>query len=323
MQMRPVIVERKWLIAEGIMAFSLVDASGAALPDFTAGAHITVRVPAPGQPPILRTYSLCNAPGELQRYALGVKLEPASRGGSAGMHNAVKIGDVLEISAPQNHFPLAIDARTHLLLGAGIGIAPLLAMAQHLHANGADFALHYFARGPEHVAFMDRLQASVAAGRVHFHFGLNPADTERELTALLARAPANHHAYACGPAPFMQAVLRLGEPVWGTDRLHFEHFRAPQVAIEGADHPFELHLVKSGRRCTVGVTETIVAAAARVGCTIETSCEQGVCGTCLSRVLTGQPDHRDAYLTDAERAANDQMLVCVGRALGNTLELDL
>lgn len=323
MQMQRLTVERKWLAAEGIMAFSLVDLEGRELPAFTPGAHITVRVAAPGQPSLLRTYSLCNGPGERGRYVLGVKREPASRGGSAAMHDVVAVGDTLEISAPQNHFALAADARSHLLMGAGIGITPLLAMAQQLEADGVDYALHYFARGMEHVAFRDRLHAGESARRVHFHLGLDATDTEQRLRALLAAPGAGSHAYACGPGPFMDVVRRTGERDWGPHRLHFEHFQAPATEAAAAGESFELHLVRSGLRCTVAVNESIVAAAARVGCTVEVSCEQGVCGTCLTRVLGGEPDHRDAYLSDAERAANDQMLVCVGRARSAVLQLDL
>ena len=323
MHMQRVIVERKWLAAHDVMAFSLVQPSGMLLPEFTAGAHITVRVVAPGQPSLLRAYSLCNGPGERQHYVLGIKREPASRGGSAAMHDTLNIGDLLEISAPQNHFPLVSGATSHLLLGAGIGITPLLAMAQQLEADHVDYALHYFVRGPEHIVFKDRLEAAEAAGRIHFHLNLDYAAVERQLVTLLAAAPAGCHAYACGPSAFMEAVRRKGEPAWGSDRLHFEHFQTTTPTARSVDTPFELHLVKSGLRCTVGANETIVAAAARIGCTVETSCEQGVCGTCLTQVRAGHPDHRDAYLTDAERAANDQMLVCVGRAHSAVLELDL
>ncbi len=322
MKMQPVRVDAKWLEAEGIMAFSLADPEGAELPPATPGAHITVRVAASGRPPLLRTYSLCNGPGERDRYVLGIKREPASRGGSAAMHEVVQVGDVLEISAPQNHFPLCPEATSHLLLGAGIGITPLLAMAQHLHACAQRFELHYFCRGPEHIAFRDRLAPAEAAGRVHFHAGLSGLEVAEYLRSLMTPPPEGSHAYACGPAPFMEAVKTIGR-AWGDERLHFEHFQAPAPALAAQGTTFEVRAVRSGVSCTVAPNESIVAALGRVGCAVEVSCEQGVCGTCLTRVLGGVPDHQDAYLTDAERAANDQMLVCVGRACSPVLELDL
>lgn len=323
MHMQRVIVERKWLTAEGIMAFNLVDPEGRDLPEFTPGSHITVRLQAPGQASVLRTYSLCNGPGELGSYVLGVKREPASRGGSSTMHDIVTVGDTLEISTPQNHFPLSADATSHLLLGAGIGMTPLLAMAQHLDVEGTEYVLHYFARGAEHIAFRERLQATELAGRLHLHLGLHVADIEQCMRLLLATPLEGGHAYACGPGPFMDLVARVGEHDWGSDRLHFEHFQASATEAGGDNSSFELHLVRSNLRCIVAADESIVEAAARVGCTVDVSCEQGVCGTCLTGVVSGTPDHRDAYLTDAEQAANDQMLVCVGRAHSATLELDL
>lgn len=323
MHMQAVTVTRKWLAAEGIMAFSLVDPEGRALPVFTPGAHITVRVAAPGQPSLLRTYSLCNGPGEDGSYVLGIKRELASRGGSSTMCDLVAEGDTLDISAPQNHFPLAAEAGSHLLLGAGIGITPLLAMAQQLEADGVGYELHYFARSMEHVAFRERLSAGEAGGRVHFHLGLDAVGTAQCLAALMATPSADRHAYACGPAPFMDAVRHTGEHSWGLPRLHFEHFQAPVMEAGESNGSFELHLVRSGLRGTVAADESIVAAAARLGCAVDISCEQGVCGTCLTRVLGGIPEHRDVYLTDAERAGNDQMLVCVGRARSAVLELDL
>lgn len=321
--MQRVTVERKWLTAEGIMAFSLVDSEGRGLPPFSPGAHITVRLQAPGQASVLRTYSLCNGPGELASYVLGVKREPASRGGSSTMHDIVAVGETLEISMPQNHFPLSPDATSHLLLAAGIGITPLLAMAQHLDAEGADYALHYFARGAAHVAFRERLQAAELAGCFHLHLGLDSVDTEQCVRTLLAAPGAGSHAYACGPPPFMDLVAKVGVQDWDAQRLHFEHFQAPATETENEPGAFELHLARSNLRCIVAADETIVAAAARMGYTIEVSCEQGVCGTCLTNVVAGIPDHRDAYLTDAEQAMNDQMLVCVGRARSAILELDL
>lgn len=322
MDLHEVIVRRKWIAADGIAAFELVDPAGKRMPAFTPGAHVAVSVGLPSGARLLRTYSLCNAPAENYFYLLGVKREPASRGGSVAMHELVKTGDALQISLPINNFPLASSADSHLLLGAGIGITPLLSMAQHLHAEGKAFAMHYFARGADHVAFRDRLAPLESAGLVHYHLGLSSGETEACLCSIMAGTDDGRHAYACGPAPFMDTVHRLGAESWTPQRLHFEHFQAP-AEVPSAGAPFELRLRRSGLHCTVDPLESILCALGRIGVKVDTSCEQGVCGTCLTRVLAGEPEHRDAYLTDAERAANDQMLICVGRSRSPVLELDL
>lgn len=322
MLLNRVRVRRKWVVAKDVTAFELAPLRGCTLPDFTPGAHLNIRISAPGAPPLVRQYSLCNAPDETGVYVIGVKREPASRGGSAAMHDRICEGAELEMSEPINHFPLLPNASSHLLLGAGIGVTPLLAMAQWLEANAASYVMHYFARSVEYVAFAERLERGEHAGRVHYHLGLAPEETEERLNALLAAPPAGCHAYACGPAPFMDAVRRVGEPRWGAERLHFEHFQVGPINTAG-DTPFEVQLARSGASCIVAAGQTIVQALARLGRPVETSCEQGICGTCLTRVLAGEPEHRDLYLSDAERARGDQMLVCVSRAHSKTLVLDL
>ena len=312
-------VARKTAEAEGIAGFELVAADGGALPPFAAGAHVDVHLP--GGP--VRPYSLCNAPGETQRYCLGVLREPASRGGSQAMHERVNEGDVLEIGAPRNLFPLAEGGAHHLLLAGGIGITPLLAMAEALAAAGASFELHYCTRSAARTAFAARLAEPRFAGRVHLHHDDGPAAQKLDIAARLAAPRAGEHLYLCGPQGFLNAVLGAARGSgWPAAQGHFESFGAAPV-VHDSDGPFEVLVSSSQRVVTVAKGQSIVQALAAAGVEVMTSCEQGVCGTCLTRVLEGTPDHRDQYLTPEEQAVGDQMLPCCSRAKSARLVLDL
>jgi len=312
-------VARKAVEARDICSFELVAADGGTLPAFTAGAHIDVQ--APGG--LTRPYSLCNAPHERHRYLIAVLLEPASRGGSAAMHERVHEGEMLTVGAPKNHFALAPDAARHLLLAGGIGVTPMLAMAEQLAATGAEFALHYSTRSRERMAFHDRLRGSRYAGRVALHFDDGDAAQQLDLAALLAAPTVGTHLYVCGPKGYMDAVLGTARAHgWPETRLHCEYFAAEAPPAEG-DTAFEVQLGRAGRVVVVPPGRTVVQALAAAGVEVQTSCEQGVCGTCLTRVLDGTPEHRDQYLTPEEQAANDCFTPCVSRARSKQLVLDL
>lgn len=305
--------------ATDICTFELVEAGGGALPPFSAGAHIDVHVPGG----LTRQYSLCNDPGESHRYLIGVLRDPASRGGSAAMHDTVREGDTLEISAPKNHFPLAHEAKRSLLLAGGIGVTPILCMAERLAVAGAEFEMHYCTRSKERTAFVERIGASGFAARVQFHFDDGAAEQKLDIPALLATPEAGTHLYVCGPKGFMEAVLDTARAQgWPEAQLHYEFFSAAPVKSDD-DASFEVRIASSGRTVRVAAAQTVVQALAEVGVEVPTSCEQGVCGTCLTRVLEGTPDHRDSYLTDDERAACDQFLPCCSRARSALLVLDL
>lgn len=317
--LRTVRVSRKVLEAQDIYSFELVDVDGGALSPFAAGAHIDVHVPGG----IVRQYSLCNDPGETHRYLIGVLLDPASRGGSQGMHEHVQEGDVLQISEPRNHFPLAHEASNSLLLAGGIGVTPILCMAERLANIDADFAMHYCARSSARTAFRERIAAASFAGRVQFHFDDGAAEQKLDLETLLATRAEGTHLYVCGPKGFMDAVLSGARAQgWPEEQLHYEFFAA-EVAKSDSDAGFEVCLASSGRVVRVAADQSVTEALAEAGVEIPTSCEQGVCGTCLTRVLEGTPDHRDLYLTPDEQAGNDQFLPCCSRAKSPRLVLDL
>ena len=311
--------------ATDICSFELVRPDGAALPAFSAGSHIDVYVPG-GQ---MRQYSLCNPPEETHRYVIGVLRDAQSRGGSQGMHERVHKGDLLHISRPRNHFALTPHQpgdESALLLAGGIGITPLLCMAQHLSASGAPFELHYASRTPDRMAFRERLAGSAFAPRVNFHFDDGAPAQKLDLPTLLT-APARRHLYVCGPQGFMDAVLATARTQgWPAAQIHFEYFAAPATNSapgEAADRAFDVRIASTGKVYRIAADKSVAAALAEQGVEIMLSCEQGVCGTCLTRVIDGEPDHRDVFLTDDEHARNDCFTPCCSRARSAMLVLDL
>lgn len=312
-------VARKTVEAEGICSFELQAADGRPLPAFSAGSHVDVHVPGG----LVRQYSLCNDPQETQRYLIAVLKDAASRGGSVAMHERVHEGDALTISAPRNHFALAHEAASHLLLAGGIGVTPILCMAERLAQTGGDFTMHYATRSRERTAFADRIARSAFAARVHLHHDDGAPDQRLDLEALLATPVAGRHVYVCGPQGFMDAVLgRARAAGWPEPQLHYEFFGAAPTAQAG-DGPFSVRLASSGRVITVAADQSVTDALGAAGIVVPTSCEQGVCGTCLTRVLQGTPDHRDLYLTPEEQAAGDQFTPCCSRSRTAELVLDL
>jgi len=312
-------VARRHTEALDICSLDLVPEPGHSLPAFSAGAHIDVHLPNG----LVRQYSLCNPPGETGRYQIAVLRDPASRGGSQAVHNLLPEGATLHISAPKNHFPLATEAPHHLLLAGGIGITPLLAMAEHLTSQGECFELHHCTRSRDRTPFTERVAASAFARHTHHHFDDGDAVQKLDIAATLQRAPDGTHLYVCGPQGFMDAVLNAGRAQgWPEERLHREYFAAAPVD-HANDGSFELEIASSGRVIPVRADQSALAALLEAGLDIPMSCEQGVCGTCLTRVKAGTPEHRDQYLTPEEQAANDQFLPCCSRASSARLVLDL
>ena len=305
--------------APDIYSLELVAADGGALPAFTAGAHIDVHLPNG----LVRQYSLSNAPSETKRYVIGVLRDAASRGGSTAVHDLVAEGSTLTISTPRNLFPLDNAAPHHLLLAGGIGITPMLAMAEHLAATDGSFTLHHCSRSRARTAFVERLAAAPFAAHTHHHFDDGDASQKLDIAATLQSAPAGTHLYVCGPKGFMDAVLSAGRAAgWPEEHLHREYFGAAPTA-KADDGSFELEIASSGKVIKVLPDQTALEALHAGGIDIPMSCEQGVCGTCLTRVKAGTPDHRDQYLLPEEQAANDQFLPCCSRAKSARLVLDL
>ncbi len=312
-------VARKVDEALDIATFELVSVDGRPLPAFSAGSHVDVHLPNG----LTRQYSLCNDPNEAHRYLIGVLRDAGSRGGSQAMHDAVNEGDVLQISAPKNHFPLAHAAKHSVLVAGGIGITPILCMAERLAVMGASLEMHYCTRSLERTAFRGRITASAFAEKVQFHFDDGDAAQKVNLSSLFAAMGAGVHLYVCGPKGFMDWLLNAARAAgWPAEQLHYEFFGAEVVKSED-DASFEVKLASSGKVVLVSKEQTVVQALAAAGIEVLTSCEQGVCGTCLTRVLEGEPDHKDMYLTPEEQAANDQFTPCCSRSKSRLLVLDL
>ena len=310
-----VTVARKWVTADGIAAFEFVPVSGE-LPSFQPGAHLDVHLPNN----LVRQYSLTNGPQKTDVYRIGVKLEPNSRGGSQYMHEGLQEGDTLEISRPHNNFPLRRDAAKTLLIAGGIGVTPLLAMAQTLARQGLTWEFHYFAQSEAHIAFPEVLDP-LAVG-VRKHLGLSPGQTTDELTKLTQDYAATYHLYVCGPGPMIEATRTIAaEAGWPESAVHFEYFK--NESEQDDTSIFEVYLAQRDQTLTVSPGISILESLRSAGVDMPSSCEQGVCGTCMVTVLEGELDHQDVYFSDSEREAGDQLLTCVSRANSKRLVLDL
>lgn len=312
-----VVVSRK-NEAQDICSYELASADDTALPGFSAGAHIDVHLPGG----LIRQYSLCNHPEERLRYLIGVLKDPASRGGSQCMHEQINTGDRLRISEPRNLFPLAHEAKRSLLFAGGIGVTPILCMAERLAHSGADFEMHYCARSSERAAFVERIKSSPFADRVFLHFDEQP-ETALNAAKVLANPQEHEHLYVCGPGGFMQHVLDSAKAQgWQEDCLHREYFAATPTDTSN-DGSFSVKVSSTGQVFEIPVDKSVVQVLESHGIDIAMSCEQGICGTCLTKVLEGVPDHRDMFLTEDEQARNDQFTPCCSRSKSPLLVLDI
>jgi len=311
-------VERKQVEAEGIFGFELAHPEGATLPAFEAGAHVDVRLPSG----VIRQYSLCSNPAETSRYRIALQREGMGRGGSISLCDTIGEGDTLSISAPKNNFPLVASAERSVLFAGGIGVTPMLAMAMVLGDRNADFVLHYSARTRDRMAFKEALAERPFSARVVWHVD-NEAGTELNLADAVGAPVVGTHIYVCGPKPFIDAVMATATNAgWPAKQLHYELFTA-EAEKRADDGSFYIELAKSNRRVLVPHDKTVAEALAEAGVEVAVSCEQGICGTCLTRVISGEPDHRDLVLTEEERALNDQFTPCCSRSNSPVLVIDL
>ena len=292
--------------------------AGNGTPAFEPGAHLELHLPGG----LRRAYSLVNAPGEAHCYRIAVHRHPESRGGSRTLHELLRVGDMVQVGAPRNLFPLANDGRPCVLIAGGIGITPLWAMAQRLAAEGRDWQLHYAARERGRAAFLDALLA-LDARRVHAYFDGEPGGRILDLAEVVTSVDPRAHLYCCGPQRMLQAfetATRCHDPA----RVHLERFggeASPQGAGEQA--AFDVVLARSGRTVRVEGGCTILDALTAAGIDAPSSCREGFCGTCETRVIEGIPEHADSVLSAAERNAGRSMMICCSRSRTNSLVLDL
>lgn len=315
-KLHKVRVSKKYIDGQNISIIELEPKDQQALPLFEAGAHIDLYLPNG----LVRQYSLCQNPNENIRYRLGILNDDHSRGGSRCAFEDIGIGADLEISSPKNLFPLN-QAEHSVLIGGGIGITPLISMAYHLLNENKSFELHYCGASADRSAFVDELQNGTLAAFTHFHFKDDGANHRAYFQDHFPSLNKQSHIYTCGPNPFMDWVFDLSKKhQFSPEQIHKEVF---QSEVELTGNSFEVFAQQSNKLIQVDSNETLLEALVKNGISIEKSCEQGVCGTCLCMVLEGEPDHRDVYLTDEEKADNDQILVCCSRAKSKRLVLDI
>ena len=298
--------------ADGIQLFELRHPNGAPLPPFTPGSHLGVRVPSGA----MRNYSLCNDPGERDRYVIAVKRDEKGRGGSVGLIDGTQPGATLQVSAPRNLFELDMRAPDYIFVAGGIGITPILAMIHAVQAAGKPFRLFYLTRSAAGAAFRD--QVAALGDHVTIHHDEGVPDDAYDLWPVFEEQ-SKAHIYCCGPRPLMDAVRDMTGH-WPENAVHFEDFGSDLVRPREDDQSFTVQIGASGALLEVPVGTTVLEVLRAHGHPQPSSCESGTCGTCRTRYLSGEVDHRDMVLTDAERRS--AVMLCVSRAKG-TLVLDL
>lgn len=308
-------VHRTTWLADDVVQVEFRDPAGNELPRWEPGAHLSVRL---GND-LVRQYSLCGDPAERHEWTVAVLREPNSRGGSAWVHERLTAGTLVEVEGPQNNFALA-PAERHLLIAGGIGVTPLKAMAGRLDADGAHWRMLYCGRSCSSMAFLDEL-VDLGGERVRVH-----ADDEHggppDLTGELAGLAPGTLVHCCGPEPLLNAVAAAMPE---SAELRVERFRAPEETAGAASdaESFDVVCASSGIRVPVGADRSVLGALDEAGIAVPNSCQEGVCGTCETKVLGGSPDHRDYVLSPAEQESGNTMMICVSRCRSAELVLDL
>jgi phthalate 4,5-dioxygenase reductase subunit len=299
--------------AQGIRRFELRAPDGGDLPEFTAGAHLSLRAPNG----MIRKYSLCNDPAERDRYVIAVLREPGGRGGSISMADGLKAGDDILATPPRNDFPLVVSPAGYTFVAGGIGITPIMSMIRHLKAsNGGKFKLYYCTRTAEQTAFRDELSSAAFRGQVTIHH--DGGDLANALDLWPALEQPKGHLYCCGPTGLMDAVRDMSGH-WSPSSVHFEAFTEAE-AHKPEDTAFEVKLAQSGDVVQVAADQTILHAIRAAGHDAPSSCESGTCGTCKTRLVAGEADHRDLVLAPHEQ--HDHIMLCVSRAKSPQLVID-
>jgi ferredoxin-NADP reductase len=301
-------------LARNTLAFTFEHPDGDLLPGAEPGAHVGLILPNG----MTRQYSLLEYSNSLTQrsYVVGVKLDPQSRGGSRYLHETMRVGDLIPVEPPRNNFPLDESAEHTVLVAGGIGITPILCMARRLKELGQSPRIYYSCRERVDVAFAEELKTFDGAV-IHVDA---EAGTFFNIAEMVARENRNAHFYCCGPGPMLEAFEKACASL-PPEQVHVEYFSAKQEAA--LDGGFVVELRKSGKTLTVPQGKTILNVVREAGVAVSYSCEEGVCGACEVRVLEGQPDHRDAILSDPEKAANDTMIICCSGCKGDRLVLDL
>jgi len=301
------------VVADDAKLFSLVSADGSDLPAFDAGAHVDLHL----RDDLVRSYSLLPT-DDPRRYDIAVRLSPGGRGGSLHIHEKLKPGQHLDVASPRNNFPLVDDADHSVLIAGGIGVTPIYAMLHALNRKDGSWELHYAFRTFESALFLDELRSFGA--RSHLYRDDDSGRPGIDLSAIVRSAPPNAHLYCCGPKPMIDEFLALANDR-GPQFVHVERFQGDQDASRAGGYWVEL--AKSGKVIHVAPGMALIDVLIEAGVDVAFSCREGVCGSCETEVIAGLPDHRDAFLTQSERAANKLMMVCCSGALSERLVLNI
>ncbi|WP_374622602.1 2Fe-2S iron-sulfur cluster-binding protein [Pandoraea sp.] len=315
----PVSIRSIRKLGADICAFELVNSTGASLPAFSAGAHLDVHLPSG----LIRQYSICSDPADVSHYVIAVLKDHAGRGGSVEMHQ-LSAGDQVLISAPRNHFPLASAATHHVFVAGGIGITPIRSMMTAALARGDTFQLYYCTRSPERTAFLEEFLPLVKAGVAVIHHDEGDPAKGLDLGVVLREQPTGAHLYYCGPSRFMDAV-DASSAHWAPNTRHCERFSAPpphtNTVPPAPEASFDICLARCGKTFTVPPGKTIVQILRENSVDVDVSCEEGYCGTCMTRYLDGDPIHRDSVLDEDDQ--QEFVMICCCRARSEKLTLDL
>lgn len=305
-------------VSQGVKRFTLVPADNAQLSESTPGAHVSVMM-ANG---LVRQYSLCNGPEDIDRLVLAVKLDEGGKGGSRAMHD-LEPGQCVFVDQPRNNFKLVHTRQKPLLLAAGIGITPIISMVRYLKAGSMPFELHYFGRSIDSLPFVDDLRQACGTREFSLHIGLSREEVGEKIQALMKSIGCGAHVYVCGPSGFIAKAEACAASA-GLPKPHFhrEFFSNDLLAIATPGSSFSVTLARSGGVLLVEPDETLLSALKRHGIKVDSSCEQGLCGSCAVGVLSGDIDHRDLVLSDAEKSRGNRIITCVSRCRGNLI-LDL
>jgi ferredoxin-NADP reductase len=303
-------------VAERVIELQLAAVEGESLPTWEPGAHIDLRL---GED-LVRQYSLVPSWDDPDTWIATVLVEPDGRGGSRTLDRDIHVGSLIKSSGPRNHFAF-VSGASYLFIAGGIGITPMIALARAAEQAGADWRLAYLGRDRAHLAYVDELTEEFG-DRLELH--LSSEGNRFDVAGAIAAAGAETHVYCCGPERLMDAV----EEAMTGERLpyiHLEHFRPREIVLDQADEEFTVYAVTSDVEFVVPSDESILMAADFEGILVPGDCLEGTCGSCETRVLLGDVEHRDSVLTPLARAEGKTMMICVSRARHgcSRLELDL
>ncbi|WP_169392035.1 MULTISPECIES: PDR/VanB family oxidoreductase [Psychrobacter] len=298
-----------------VKRFTFQRADGQPYPPFTAGSHIFVKT----NEDFSNAYSLVSATDDLSQYQVCVQREDTGKGGSVFMHDHCVEGFKLEISSPNNLFELCPSDQKHLLVAGGIGVTPFITYMEKLAQLNANYELHYGYRTPDYAHLLSHLDDRVFADHVKTYDGQDGVCLDLE--SLISEQPIGTHIYVCGPKPMIDATIEACHKYQHhEDNIHWEQF-APITTENG--NAFTVILAKSDLTIEVQPEQTILQAIESFNIEVECLCREGVCGTCETAILKGEAEHLDQYLDEDEKAAQNTMMICVSRARGNEITLDL